>query len=289
MNKELQQQWDHAANLHLGDIVITKFSGRTAWWSCDQCPDGHPHRWQAVIDRRSRGAGCPQCSGRKLCKHNSLATLAPAVAAFWDSGKNGCTADMVLAGSNQPAHWHCSTCTHDWVAKPASKTHDNSGCPKCNQGAPGKRRMKHPTFAHCQHPLLAEWDHDRNTRDGFSPAEVTLGSTKQVHWLCSHCPLGQQHSWTAKPCSRVSLSSGCPFCAGKAVCKCNSLQTLFPSIAAEWHHELNHDTPNDYTAGSHFVAWWQSRHKGCWQQSINSRTSKVVQEAAQQQYLQHNP
>ncbi len=39
----LRQQWDYAANAHLGDVVIKPQSNRKVWWMCDQCPDGHPH------------------------------------------------------------------------------------------------------------------------------------------------------------------------------------------------------------------------------------------------------
>ena len=290
LNKQLQQQWDHAANLPLGNIIIKKFSNKKAWWTCDQCPDGHPHKWQCTIGSRSLGSCCPQCSGRKLCKHNSLATVTPAAAVFWDQEKNGCTAEMVLANSPQPAHWHCSTCKHEWITTPNTKTTNKSGCPQCNKGGPGKRQKRHPTFAQCQHPLLKEeWDHARNAADGLLPTNVTLASGKMIHWSCHQCPSGQPHLWKATPASRVGLSTGCPFCASKAVCKCNSLQTLFPSVAAEWHHELNHKTPNDYTARSHFLAWWQSKRRGSWQQTINARVGTIMQPAAHRQYLQANP
>ena len=35
----LQQQWDHAANAHLGPIDVKSYSRITVRWSCDQCPD----------------------------------------------------------------------------------------------------------------------------------------------------------------------------------------------------------------------------------------------------------
>ena len=42
LDSDLQQQWDHAANAHLG-IDITPQSHRKVGWLCDQCPDGHLH------------------------------------------------------------------------------------------------------------------------------------------------------------------------------------------------------------------------------------------------------
>lgn len=35
------------------------------------------HSWEAQVCGRSRDTGCPQCSNRKVCKHNCLETKAP--------------------------------------------------------------------------------------------------------------------------------------------------------------------------------------------------------------------
>ena len=286
LSKQLQQQWDHAANLHLGKVKVLKFTNLKAWWTCDQCPDGHPHNWQSRVRDRSGGTGCPYCSGHRVCKHNSLARLAPVAATFWDTAKNGCTPDEIVAKGSQHAHWHCSTCKHEWLAKPADKTRNQSGCPICSQKSFRPRR--HPTFAECQHPLLQEWDTERNAADGLFPARVTLSSGKKVHWKCHKCPLGLPHSWAASPANRTR-GSGCPSCGGQAVCKCNSLQTLFPSLAAEWHQELNDKTPDDFTPGSAHLVWWQNKEKGSWQQTISARTAASLGPAARLRYLQANP
>ena len=135
----LQAQWDHAANAHLGSIDIKQHSRRKVWWKCDQCPDGHPHSWEACISDRTRGNGCPQYSGRKVCQHNSLATKAPLVAAQWDYEVNDGTPDSVVAQSNQPADWLCDACGHRWSVAPNSRVSNRSGCPKCAEGAKTQR------------------------------------------------------------------------------------------------------------------------------------------------------
>ena len=277
LDRTLQKQWDHAANLHLGNIVITKHTRRKVWWICDQCPDGHVHQWIASVSNRTYGTGCPQCANVQLCKHNALATRAPAVAALWDDAKNGCTADIVIAGSHMMAHWRCNVCSHEWTARTSYKVYSSTGCPKCNQGAPGRRRQKHPTFTECQHPLLAEWDHAKNAAEGLFPNAITLGSSKSVHWLCTKCAKGQKHSWQTPACNRTSKkANGCPVCDGKAVCKCNSLQERFPTIAAEWDYSKNEGTPNDYTCYSRQTVWWHNATKGSWQQEITKRTYTIV-------------
>ena len=283
LSRKLQEQWDVTANAHLGNVVIAAFSGQKVWWQCRQCPDGHLHQWQANVASRSCGSSCPQCEGRKLCRHNSLVTVAPKVAALWDIVKNGCTADMVLAHSHNSSYWQCHSCGHEWTATPNVKVSYSTGCPKCNHNG-WTRAGRHPTFAQCQHPLLSQWDHPRNAAEGLYPDTVTLGSTKKVHWVCDKCPLGHQHAWASKPRNRLSANpTGCPCCAGRAACKCNSLQTHHPSIAEECDYKKNDTTPQDFTFGSNHVVWWHTVARGSWQQSINSRTSTVRRSALKQQ------
>ena len=272
LDPHLQRQWHPTANQHLGSIVISRFSGRKVWWACTECPDGHLHEWEATIDSRSRGTGCPQCSGRKLCKHSSLATKFPEVAPYWDVVKNGCTADQIHAQSNQMAHWKCPVCSHAWIDAPGRRTRAVSACSKCNLHHDRQPSTRQPTFAACQHHLLQEWDFTRNDAAGVFPSEVTLGSQTPVHWKCDKCPAGQQHLWTARANSRTRRQrSGCPFCASKAVCKCNSLQTHRPAVAAEWHPSRNQGTPDDYTYSSHHEAWWHNKQQGTFQQMITQR------------------
>ncbi|KAL0019382.1 hypothetical protein WJX77_003759 [Trebouxia sp. C0004] len=49
LRPELQKQWHHVKNQHLGDRRITTSSNLRVWWSCDQCPSGLPHEWLAIV------------------------------------------------------------------------------------------------------------------------------------------------------------------------------------------------------------------------------------------------
>ncbi|KAL3140448.1 hypothetical protein ABBQ38_004707 [Trebouxia sp. C0009 RCD-2024] len=249
LHPALQQQWDHAANAHLGNIVIKPHSAKKVRWTCDQCPDGHLHTWSARVSHRTRGDGCPQCGSRQVCKHNSLATKAPLVAAQWDYKANSGTPDDVVAQSNHKANWHCKLCGCKWEATPNARvSKKKTGCPQCGDHARTKKRTTHPTFAECKHPLLAEWDFDRNAAQGHFPDKVRLRSSKKIFWLCTKCPAGQKHSWSAAPYHRTGRShAGCPFCAGMAACRCNSLQALFPETAAEWDYNKNKGLASHYT------------------------------------------
>ncbi|KAL3144687.1 hypothetical protein ABBQ38_001814 [Trebouxia sp. C0009 RCD-2024] len=141
-----------------------------------------------------------------------------------------------------------------------------------------------PTFAEAQPAELAEWDHERNEAEGFYPHEVTLGSGKLVHWVCSCCPKGQPHRWTAPPFSRVHNGKGCAVCAGMQACVCNSLESLFQSLAAEFDTDKNGFAPSEVTAGSDKQVWWRNANRGSWRQSVNHRTYGFTRSSTRQSY-----
>ncbi len=199
--EQLQKQWHEKLNQHLGNVLIKPHSNCKVWWSCDQCPKGLPHVWEAYVHNRTQGTGCPFCSGTAVCQHNTLATKAPHVALFWDATKNHpLSPDQVTVSSNMRAHWKCSACLHEWQAPVSDKARGKSGCPKCAHAHASKMagtRQKHPTFAIAKHALLEQWDHDRNRGNGNFPDNTTLCSGKLIWWKCNECPQGKVHSWQA--------------------------------------------------------------------------------------------
>ncbi len=205
---ELQKQWHEKLSMHLGDILITPGSIRKVWWSCDRCPDGFLHIWEAFVQSRTQGAGCPFCSGNAICQHNTLARKAPEVALFWDAEKNHpMSPDQVTASSGMRAHWKCSACLHEWQASVSDKVGGKTGCPKCAKAHSGRKadgtRQKHPTFAEAKHALLQQWDHDRNKVNAYFPDNTTLGSRKLIWWQCQECPKGKVHSWQTRAAHRT--------------------------------------------------------------------------------------
>ena len=257
LSPELQQQWHVDKNMHLGPIKIKPQSNIKAVW---QCPTGQPHVWAAAVFNRTRGTQCLFCCNRLVCLHNSLATVAPDVAQYWDHSKNDTTTEQVTIGSSLRAKWKCPACSWEWQAAIAGRVSTSAGCPKCSQVS--KVNHRQPTFAEAQPAQLAEWDYERDDAEGFHPEDTTLGSNKLVHWICSRCPRGQPHRWRAPPYSRVGFGSGCAVCVGKQTCVCNSLEILFPSVAAELDVDKNGFAPSEIRAQSNQKVWWRNAQRG---------------------------
>ncbi len=280
--KELQAQWHQERNTHLGNSVIRPHSHHKVWWSCDQCPDTLPHVWKATVDSRSKGKGCPFCSGTSTCQHNTLSRQAPQVALFWDAKKNRpLSPDQVTVFSHMRVHWKCGVCTYEWQARVMNKTTGKTGCPKCAKRHGGRKadgtRQKHPTFARAEHALLEQWDHDKNRENGDVPDNTTLKSQKLIWWRCHECPAGKEHSWLAAPGSRNSdkKATGCPFCVGRKVCDCNSLEAVCPEIAADFDIQKNGVSAAQVTSSTSTKYWWLSDEPGAKKRSVKQRTDRT--------------
>ncbi len=199
---ELAAQWDKEKNASLSPSQVLPGSHRYVWWKCE-----HGHSWRARIISRSRGSGCPICTGKTvIAGENDLNTLYPLLAVQWDHEKNGeLSPSEVTAYSNKRVWWKCSL-GHEWQAVIAARTSGNYGCPFCT----GKRVLAGFNDLATLYPELAkQWEPELN--GSLTPSLVTPGSHKRVWWKCS-----EGHVWKAVIFSRTGKQKcGCPVCAGK--------------------------------------------------------------------------
>lgn len=182
---------------------VLEGSHKYVWWKCQ-----NGHSWRARILSRSRGAGCPVCTGKAVMSgENDLATLFPDIAAQWDTERNGSLRpDQITSFSNRKVWWRC-TFGHEWQAIVAARAVENSGCPYCA----GRRVLAGFNDLATLHPkIAAQWDSTLNS--GLTPEMVTPGSHKRVWWKCA-----EGHVWKTAIYSRTGKQKcGCPVCAGKA-------------------------------------------------------------------------
>jgi hypothetical protein len=261
---QLATQWHPTKNGELTPAQVVAGSNKKAWWICFH---GSDHEWKAVIGSRARlGVGCPFCAGLKPSITNSLASLYPEIAAQWHPTKNGSlTPDQVVAGSNKKAWWICPKGSdHEWEAQIGARA-NGRGCHFCTRQKPSLTNSLVSL-----HPEIAkEWHPTKN--ETLTPDKVIAGSHKKAWWKCSN---GLDHEWEAVIKSRTN-GCGCPFCAGQKPSVTNSLASLYPQLAKEWHPTNNGTlTPDQVVAGSERKAWWKcskgSDHE--WDASIRHRT-----------------
>ncbi len=198
-NPILMAEWDWKKNNEIGlnPQILTLGSNKKANWKCSK-----NHTWEAQIEKRARGQGCPYCSNHKLLKgFNDLETKAPHLAKEWNYAKNAnLSPSDIFPCSNKKVWWICEN-GHEWEDTPNHRFSRNDGCPYCS----GHKIEKGFNDLTKTHPLLAkEWDYKRNGI--LKPNDFSQGSGKKVWWQCH---LG--HEWQATISSR-SRGNGCPIC-----------------------------------------------------------------------------
>ena len=124
---ELKKEWHPFKNNTLNMTHFTKRSNKSVWW---QCLKGH--EWEAKISDRTKGKGCPYCSGRySIVGQTDLATTHPDLLREWHPTKNGeLTPQEVTQGSGKKIWWCCDY-GHEWEAALYHRT-NGTGCPKCS-------------------------------------------------------------------------------------------------------------------------------------------------------------
>ena len=261
---ELAMEWHPTLNGDLTPNDFTKGSDKKVWW---KCPEGDDHEWESSIYNRSKGNGCPVCSGRKAVNSNCLATLNPELAMEWHKTLNGdLTPNDVVEKTDKKVWWKCPEGDdHEWYSRIDHRA-NGSNCPVCA----GRKVVSSNCLATLNPELAEEW-HPRLNAD-LTAYEVTPGTHKKVWWKCDK---GDDHEWKISVVKRTN-GSNCPVCAGRKVVSSNCLATLKPELAREWHPSLNADlTPNDVIPGSSKKVWWKC-DKGDdheWKTSLVYRTN----------------
>ena len=261
---EIAKQWHPIKNGKLIPAKVHPGSHKRVWW---KCPVGDDHEWQVAIYNRTKGGGCPFCSGQKVSKSNCLATTHPELASEWHPTKNGdLTPESVIAGSTRKVWWKCPRGDdHEWQAVIYSRKNGN-GCSVCT----GKTVVKSNSLATNFPEISKEWHPNKNGE--LTPADVYHGSTKRAWWKC---PLGEDHEWQTPVFQRTNIGVGCPICAGRMIVKSNRLSTTHPEIALRWYQPKNGTvTPDMVTAGSDKKFWWKCARGSdhLWKTSVSIRT-----------------
>lgn len=256
LNPALAAEWHSEKNGNLYPANVTPGSEKKVWWKC-----GKGHEWQARIDRRSSGTGCPMCARKVVFAENCLATLYPELAKEWHPKKNGrLTPYDISPHSKRKVWWKCKN-NHVWL-KRVDRRSIGRGCPHCS--------VKPLTNQYCLtalNPYVAiEWHPVKN--GALTPWDFKPQSSKKVWWRCRW-----GHEWMARIDNRY-LGASCPVCAGKVATPRYCLQNRNPVLAAEWHPEKNGTlSPWDVTPGSAKRVWWRCRWGHEWSARIYKRNS----------------
>lgn len=261
---EIGAEWHSTKNSPLTPSDVSPYSNQSAWWRCDA-----GHEWQAIINNRTKGRGCPFCSNKAVCADNSFATLRSDLIAEWHPQRNlPLMPENIVPGSGKRVWWQCKQ-GHEWKARIIDRT-KGKGCPYCA----GIRIAEERSLAVLRHEIAAEWHPSRN--DPLTTFSVGPSSHKTVWWRCK-CG----HEWQDSVAHRT-YGRRCPQCFGKRSgrtyiqrpAKDNSLAEIRPDLASQWHPILNGElTPNQIKPNSHKKVWWLCKEKHAWDATVQNRNN----------------
>ena len=138
LNPTLSKEWDYDKNIGFTPADVLPNSNKKVWWKCSK-----GHEWQAAINHRNKGVGCPYCAGiYPIEGENDLRTINPTLSVEWNYERNnGLTPVDVLPNSNKKVWWKCKK-GHEWQAI-ISDRNRGKGCPVCNS----ERHTSFPEYA----------------------------------------------------------------------------------------------------------------------------------------------
>jgi Probable Zinc-ribbon domain len=217
--------------------------GKKMSWTCRE-----GHKYESVIQSRSKGIGCPVCSNKKVqAGVNDLESTHPDVA----KEAHGWDPKQFVSGSDKIMEWKCSK-GHLFKSAIVNRAHKKSGCSVCQN----KTIVAGINDLASTHPALAA------EASGWNPMEIGAESHKKMKWQCA-----KGHIWNAMVNSR-SRGRGCPVCANQVLqIGINDLKTTDPEIAKqayEWD-------PSSVTAGSKVKKLWKCNLGHIWDAPVNTR------------------
>ena len=261
---KLAKEWHATKNGDLTPKNVFYNWSKKVWW---KCPKGDDHEWETPIRTRSKGYGCPICSGHKVARSTSLANLKPEIAEQWHPTKNGELSPFNFStGSGRKIWWKCNKGDdHEWQAS-IDKRVSGRNCPICS----GHKTVLSTCLATTHPEMAKQWHPTKNGE--LSPLDLHKESAKRVWWKCDK---GDDHEWQAAVSQRTRVNTRCAICTNKKVAKSNCLSITHPQLSKEWHPNKNGKlTPNNIIAGTHRKVWWKC-DKGDdheWQASLVHRS-----------------
>ena len=264
VNPKLASEWDSTKNGILSPSKVAPGCNSKVWWKCSQCG----HEWQAIVNNRSKGSGCPVCAIKKRNttsrETQCLSEFNSQLASEWDYVKNKhLSPNEISANSHKKIWWKCKTCGYEWQAVIYNRN-NGTGCPHCSNKAVW---VGHNDLATTNPELAAEWHPTKNGT--LTPKDVLGGSDKKIWWKCKTCG----YEWQAVLGNRTN-GAGCPYCSNNVVwVGHNDLATTNPELAAEWHPTKNGNiTPKDVPANSNKKVWWLGKCGHEWRATVSNRS-----------------
>lgn len=253
----LVDEWDFEKN-GLTPEQVFGGSVKKFWWKCLK----EKHSWEASPNARTRGNGCPYCSGTKILSGvTDFGTVYPEYVEFWDEKKNKKPIDKT-SSTNGTVFLFCDK-AHEYSLDLSSikRAHENNKVVRCTLCSGKKIVSGINDFATFYPEFVQYIDFDKN-----NPEKIYYRKYSAIHWKCS-----KNHLFSSR--IEIALRDSefhCPYCEHKFLLTgFNDVKTFFGEEICEIWSSSNSNLPQNtiYHNDMKYVFKCQNGHS--WAQVID--------------------
>lgn len=255
-NREvLLDEWDYEKNT-LVPTEITMGSNKKIWWKCSKCE----FEWQAVVNNRINGRGCPKCAKETHTSFPEQAIYFYIKQIFPDAINTdnhvGIELDIYIPSKKiaieyDGEHFHNSS----------KKTEiDNKKNKLCKD--------KDITLIRVREPKLDDID-----------GCIVFKRINSTRYNDLNDVISNIFKYLGIENYDIDINRDTSKILEQYVTKKtnNSLAVCYPEIAKEWHPTKNGNlTPDKVNKSSHKKVWWMCKYGHEWQTKVNGRTSNGI-------------
>lgn len=195
--------WSKKNELEPQQVSIS--NGTKYWFDCNICC----HEYQQTPASKTKGNGCPYCSGYKLCGViNCLFCLPKSCYKYkeiWNR-KNELEPHKVSISNGTKYWFNCNICYHTYEQSPATKTKGH-GCPYCsNQKLCGDINCSFCLPKSCN-IYYKKW----SKKNMLQAHQVSISNSKKFWFNCQDC----EHEYYQSLSNKTNNNRDCPFCTSK--------------------------------------------------------------------------
>lgn len=245
---ELAVQWHPTKNGDRTPQMVFAGNNKKAWWICDK-----GHEWEATVNSRRSGHGCPLCSGEAQ-------TSFPEQAILYYLQKVTDAQNRATVFGKEIDIW----LPHLRVGVEYNGSYYHRNKTK-------KDVAKVSFFAEKGIRIITLKDAGRNNING----DVIEHVYGKKDWSSLNWAITELFALIDIPSPEINVALDAPEIHAQYIQqeKEFSLANKFPSIAAQWHPTKNGAlTPQKIAAKSGKIVWWQCAKEHEWRAAVNDRT-----------------
>ena len=250
VNSALAKEWNHEKNNGLTPMDVMPNSGQKVWWKCSK-----GHQWQATINHRNNGRGCPICNSERSTSFPEYALeyylINHGLEVIHSCKEKGYELDIYIPSKKIAIEYD----GYFWHKNKEKKDLEKNK--KCIRDGIKLYRIREGLSA--LNDSSIDYIVQKDQKDLSKILEIIL------------CEIIEANVNVDIKRDSIAIES-----LREHTEKERSILFLNPKIESEWNYEKNNDLkPEHFAANSNKKVWWKCSKGHEWRATINSRNNGI--------------